>query len=164
MDAVLNLEDITLSTYFANAVQTIVPGNTFTCNGSILSWTVGAEWSGDKSDPVFTELQVWRKSGEGLYTKVGSNIIMAETENSSSIYHFPLASPLAFQAGDILGYFQGSPVTRQLGLLHEILSFSFPIHFNAQESSASQLNINQLTILDAQVFISPNTGKQYKYS
>ena len=140
-------------------IQAIIPGNNFTCDGSILSWTFGAEWGGSSSRPVFTELQLWRKNGSDLYTKVGSTTLMAESENSSRIYHFPLASPLAFQTGDILGYFQGPTNVRRLPLLHE--QPGAIMHFSIQDSSASQLDISELQINNVNVFVNVNTGKHY---
>ena len=52
--------------------QVLLPQTTFTCNGSILSWTFGARWEGNSE--TFTELQIWMSSGDGSYTKVGSTI------------------------------------------------------------------------------------------
>ena len=56
-----------------------------------------AEWTGSDS---FTELQIWRSSGDGSYTKVGSTTIMTE-ENTTQLYEYPLSSPLPFLEGDI---------------------------------------------------------------
>ena len=64
--------------------QAILPYINFTCDGSILSWTFGAQWEGNS--PRYTELQVWRSSGDGSYTKVGSTTIMLEEENPTRLY------------------------------------------------------------------------------
>ena len=94
-------------------LHAIIPGINFTCNGNIHSWIFGAEWY--KSTESYTELQIWRSSGDGSYTKVGSTTIMTE-ENTTQLYEYPLSSPLPFQEGDILGYYQPSGSLRQLGL------------------------------------------------
>ena len=61
----------------------IVPGMKFTCSGNISSWIFGAEWYGNNES--YTELQIWRSSGDGSYTKVGSTTIMTE-ENTTQLY------------------------------------------------------------------------------
>ena len=93
----------------SNNGQAILPYINFTCDGSILSWTFGAQWEGNS--PRYTELQIWRSSGDGSYTKVGNTTIMLEEESSTQLYQYTLTSPLPFQAEDILGYFQGSQST-----------------------------------------------------
>ena len=131
----------TVFTSFESSVQAIVPDTTFTCNGSILSWTFGARWEGNT--PALTELQIWRSSGDGSYDKVGSTTIITE-ENTTGLYQYPLSSPLPFQAGDILGYYQPAPSTSQLGLRYEEVTtnsyevFSLP-------TPASQFNIATVT-------------------
>ena len=123
--------------------QGILPYINFTCDGSILSWTFGAQWEGNS--PRYTELQIWRSSGDGSYTKVGSTTIMLEEENSTQLYQYTLTSPLPFQAGDILGYFQGNQSTSQLRLLFEEVGSDFPLHYNIQDSPSSQFNTESNT-------------------
>ena len=102
MNAVLrNYGPDDLITY-QGSFQAIIPGINFTCSGNILSWKFAAEWQ--ENAPALTELQIWRSSGDGSYTKVGSTTIMTE-ESATRLYQYPLSSPLPFQAGDILGYF-----------------------------------------------------------
>ena len=120
-----------------SSVQVLVPQIAFTCNGSILSWTFGARWEGNSE--TFTELQIWRSSGDGSYTKVGSTTIMTE-ENTTGLYQYPLSSHLPFQAGDILGFFQPATSTSQLGLYHEqVTATTFQVY--SLSSPASQFNI-----------------------
>ena len=123
--------------------QRILPYINFTCDGNILSWTFGAQWEGNS--PRYTELQIWRSSGDGSYTKVGSTTIMLEEENSTQLYQYTLTSPLPFQAGDILGYFQGSQPTSQLRLLFEEVGSDYSEHFNIQDSPSSQFNTESNT-------------------
>ena len=106
------LENYGGTSVFHTNAQTIAPGINFTCSGNILSWIFGAVWVGNTAP--FTELQIWRSSGDGSYTKVGSTTIMTE-QNTTRLYQYPLSSPLPFQAGDILGYYQS-----QLRLVSEI--------------------------------------------
>ena len=119
------------------SIQVIVPQTTFTCNGSILSWTFGAQWLGNT--PELTELQIWRSSGDGSYTKVGSTTIMTE-ESTTGLYLYPLSSPLPFQAGDILGFFQPATSTCQVGLRYEeVITTTYQVY--SLSSPASQFNI-----------------------
>ena len=119
--------------------QAILPYMNFTCDGSILSWTFGAQWEGNS--PKYTELQIWRSSGDGSYTKVGSTTIMLEEESSTRLYQYTLTSPLPFQVGDILGFFQGS----QLGLLLEDVGSDHSLHYNIQDSPSSHFVITSNT-------------------
>ena len=98
--------------------QAILPQVNFMCSGSILSWVFGAEWNGHTDS--FTELQIWRPGSEnGSYTKVGSTTIMVESRKRTDLYEYRLSSPLAFQAGDVLGYYQPALNISQLILLQE---------------------------------------------
>ena len=86
----------------------------FMCSGSIRSWVVGADWVGQNSYP---ELQIWRPTGTGVYTKVGHSAIIAKKQ--ALIYEYRLPSPLVFEAGDVLGYYQPHPSQSQLRVLLE---------------------------------------------
>ena len=101
MDALLgNLGE----TFIDSNYQGLFPEVGFTCSGRLVAWVFGAHWQGHSQ--AFTELQIWRPVGEdGVYTKVGSTTIMT-SENQTDLYHYPLSSPLAFQAGDVFGYYQ----------------------------------------------------------
>ena len=115
--------------------QRVFPDISFTCNGSITKWIVGAGTEGNSSPS--SELQIWRRSGADSYTKVASTQLTAQSPiNNSNVYEYVLASPLGFQEGDILGvyqrenssvvpYYQEStgPVNlRQSGLLNSALN------------------------------------------
>ena len=140
IDAVLDNYVATVFLSFSDfSVQVIVPWTNFTCNGSILSWTIGARWEGNTA--AFTELQIWRSSGSGSYDKVGSTTINVTGQNATEIYQYPLSSPLAFRAGDILGFFQPATSTSQLGLYHEgVTTTNYLI--TSLASPASQFNID----------------------
>ena len=115
--------------------QRVFPDISFTCNGSITKWIVGAGTGGGSSPS--SELQIWRRSGASSYTKVASTQLTAQSPiNNSNVYEYVPSSPLGFQEGDILGvyqrenssvvpYYQEStgPVNlRQSGLLNSALN------------------------------------------
>ena len=139
--------------------QIIYPEINLTCNGSILSWTFGAIWSGNTS--AFTELQIWRSSGSGSYVKVGNTTIMTE-ENLMNVYQYPLSSPLAFQAGDVLGIYQPATSTSQLGLLYENVEFSQPSYFViGPDIAPSQFTVSGSGVFEGdeyQVVVGVETG------
>ena len=83
--------------------QQITPNITFTCDGWITKWIIGALWDG--GNMLFPELQIWRNDGNATYRKINGTFISVETRNASSIYEYTNFSPIPFQAGDILGAF-----------------------------------------------------------
>jgi hypothetical protein len=98
--------------------QGIFPEVGFTCSGHIHKWLFGAEWR--RSIGSYTELQLWRPVGrDGSYVKVGNTTIIVPGSISSRLYQYPLSPPLAFQAGDVLGYYQPHRDQSQLGLYFE---------------------------------------------
>ena len=139
--------------------QAIIPGMNFTCSGNIHSWIFGAEWAGYTE--LFTELQIWRSSGNGSYTKVGSTTIMTE-QNTTQLYKYPLSSPLPFQEGDIVGFYQPAQWMSPLGLLFE-MGYDRRVHYIQDiNSPATHLNISDLQTSPNKLFhllISVETGK-----
>ena len=97
--------------------QVVYPSISFACNGTIHKWIIGAKWEGNSD--AYTELQVWRRSSGSVYTKVGSTTIIVGAENDSQLYEYPLENSLAFQEGDILGYFQPNEENSELDLYLE---------------------------------------------
>ena len=139
IDAVLGNYGSVFISFPDFSAQVIVPDTTFTCNGSILSWTFGARWEGNSE--TLTELQIWRSSGDG----------------------YPLSSTLPFQAGDILGYFQPATSTSQLGLYHEEVS-TINNRIVVLASPASQFNISGTSVLIYQPMIDVETGNHIDLS
>ena len=87
--------------------QRIFPDIRFNCNGSVIKWTVGAESEGGSSSP--SEIQIWRQTGMNSYTKIAHAVLTAQYRSLTTftnVYEYTLPSPLAFQAGDILGVYQ----------------------------------------------------------
>ena len=117
MDAVLNIEarHLPMQTRNNKNVQLLFPGMNFTCTGTIQSWIFGAQWHDDGTNDSFPQLQIWRPIGSELYTKVGKTTIMTR-QNNSKLYQYHPSSPLAFQTGDILGYYQPHVPTSKLEL------------------------------------------------
>ena len=146
MEAVLGIystSDVTASFPDpSTSFQVLVPYSNFTCDGNILNWRFAAEWEGNS--PLYTELQIWRSTGSGSFTKVGSTTIMVEEEDPTRLYQYPLSSPLAFQAGDILGYFQGASSMSQLRLLSEDVGSGHLQYYSSQNNPASQFTINEM--------------------
>ena len=150
MDAVLG--DYGRVVYSPTDRQAIFPGVNFTCSGSIQSWIFGALWRGYTAS--FTELQIWRSSGDGSYTKVGNTTINVTERNAAGLYYYPLSSPLPFQAGDILGYHQPNPMgrTSQLALLSEEDGQDQLGYYYFPSSAPSQFVISEST----------NNGSRYQ--
>ena len=123
------------------STQAIIPSMNFTCNGSIKTWIFAGDF--DSSDTInydsFTELQIWRSvDGGRSYRKVGSTKIMSE-RNLSKIYYHDLDTPLNFQAGDIVGYYQSIDKQR---MLFERVGSGHLVHFrNKQESAADTFTV-----------------------
>ena len=117
MNAVLNIEarHLPRQTRSAKNVQVLFPGMNFTCNGTIQSSIFGAQWHVNSTNDSFPQLQIWRPIGSRLYIKVGNTTIMTRKKNSE-LYQYHPSSPLTFQAGDILGYYQPRVPTSKLEL------------------------------------------------
>ena len=91
--------------------QRLFPDITFTCNGSITKWIVGAGTGNGSSPP--SELQIWRRSGQD-YIIVDSTLLTEENQNPTNdpnVYEYIPSSSLKFQEGDILGVYTGGSVS-----------------------------------------------------
>ena len=116
MDVLLNDTSVGHTAVLTNKfAQGIFPGMNFTCNGSIQSLIFGAKWTGG-SNQSFPELQIWRLRETESYIKVRNALINVPRENTSKLYWYNLTSPLSFEAGDILGYYQPNTSKSQLAL------------------------------------------------
>ena len=141
--------------------QGIFPEVGFTCSGQLLGWVFGAKWEGNSTS--FTELQIWRPTSiDGVFTKVGSTTIMT-TQNHTDLYNYSLSSPLAFQAGDVLGYYQPPSSESQLRLYYEEnirRKLRTGIYFPEPQSPTTTLDIrNQSVDIQYQMFINVITGE-----
>ena len=158
MDDLLGNEGSIVPTF--DAIQAIFPQVNFTCSGSILSWVFGALWEGNTDS--FTELQIWRPGSEdGFYTKVANTTIVTE-EIRSKFYPYQLSSPLAFQAGDVLGFYQPATANSQLILLVELQGRGVEHqleYYYAAESPDRELSISGPGDNRVTVFIDVVTGE-----
>ena len=154
MDAVLR--NYGRVVYPSSDRQAIFPGVNFSCSGSIQSCIFGALWIG--STASFTELQIWRSSGDGSYTKVGNTTVIVTERNATGLYYYPLSSPLPFQAGDILGYYQPNPMdmTSQLALLSEEDGRGQLWYYYYPSSAPSQLEVDESTNSDSRYLVLVN--------
>ena len=143
-------------------VQGIFPGMNFTCSGTIQSWIFGAEWHVDSTNGSFPQLQIWRPIGSGSYTRVGNTTIMTTRlmtiQYNSELYQYYPSSPLTFQAGDILGYYQPNISKSKLELYLENRQDQFG-HFYAVANEPTQLVVtNSDTVLSTQLVMAVVTG------
>ena len=114
--------------------QTLFPDITFTCNGSITKWIVGAE-TGDGD--LQTELQVWRNIGGTSYTKVGFSLLPSGIF-SGIVEHIP--NPLLeFQEGDILGVYQPRGLDSALVVYYQ--ERDGPVNYQEGNSSQSDVTL-----------------------
>ena len=161
IDAVLDKYMYGSLVYTVNAgFQAIFPGVNFTCSGSIQSWIFGAIMEGTATNS-FPELQIWRSDGNGSHIKVGSTTVNVIEENAARLYHFPLSSPLTFQTGDILGYYQPQIRQSQLRLLAEMDGRGRQLgYYINSDSASSEVSLSTESGDDKlQSFIDVQTGK-----
>ena len=83
--------------------QRLFPDITFTCNGSITNWIIGASVG---IGALFPELQIWRNTGGASFTKEVFSLISNVTVINNNVVEFTPNPPLEFQEGDILGVYQ----------------------------------------------------------
>ena len=146
--------------------QRIFPEVTFTCNGSILSWVFGANWEGHNGS---IELQIWRPGSEdGVYNKVGSTapIVTEKTlnPNQKELFHYPLSSPLPFQAGDVLGFYQPAFPNSQSRILFDGGSYVLGQQFKQQQHRQPQLRYTYYNCTDttSQLNVSGPGDRRYR--
>ena len=123
--------------------QCLFPDITFTCNGSITKWIVGAEANmGDLE--LFPELQIWRNTGRSDYTIANFSMLSSGTPVSNNIVEYNLSMPLEFQEGDILGVYQ--PRHQYSALVVYYQERDGPVNFRDKmlDSALTTVNLNSL--------------------
>ena len=136
--------------------QGIFPEVGFSCSGSIQTWVFGAEWLGNEHQ--FTELQIWRPTGNRVYAKVGYTTIMT-TRRDTELYEYHLSSPLPFQAGDVLGYYQPEPADSQLRIQFEKNGIQPQLeYFNDTLTSPANISGGRMELSDT-ILVNVVTGK-----
>ena len=139
--------------------QRLFPNITFTCNGSITKWIVGA-----KTDMggLFPELQIWRNTGGTSHTKANFSLLSSSTLDSNNIVEYNLSTPLEFQAGDILGVYQ--PRNAALDVYYQ--ERDGPVNYEVGSSTQSTVTLS--TPHDQYdyplVTVEINTGKVMPYN
>ena len=163
MDVLFGNEGDVVVSIFGN-VQGLFPEVNFTCSGTIQSWIFGALEL--RNGPLLPELQIWRPDGgDGSYTKVesistNSTRITLVEEGQTSLYQYPLSSPLNFQAGDILGYYQPATINSQWLLYFEQEGRGRQLeYYYLRASAASQLNVTKSVDNRLQLLVNVVTGK-----
>lgn len=95
----------------------IIPEMTFTCNGNITGWTVGATWTQNNNPRIIPELQIWRNeldSGNSYsrFTSVQLNPVPPTNTNVNGgnfkkrVFSNSFNTPISFRKGDVLGLMQ----------------------------------------------------------
>ena len=122
--------------------QQITPDIRFNCDGLITKWIFGADWRGGNT---YSELQVWRNIGNGVYHKVNSTSINVAARSPSRIYQYDTFSPIPVLAGDILGMFHSQLPYTQVAIYSE--GESGPLTYNL---AAFNTNVSTFDTIDLQ--------------
>ena len=124
--------------------QHLFPDITFTCNGSITKWIVGAATGAGVSLP---ELQIWRNVGETSYTKASFSILSSSTtpDNNNTVEYIP-NPPLKFQKGDIVGVYQ--PKNADSALIVYNQEFDGPINYREGKSALFNVTLGSPDVYD----------------
>lgn len=96
--------------------QQLYPSINFSCSGTIARFIIKAhsEVLGvDFNSYTYPELQIWRQNRDSSYRKVGSVTVDSAPQYRSSamVYVITPSSPMRFEAGDILGIWEGATIT-----------------------------------------------------
>lgn len=145
--------------FSATSIQVIIPQMNFTCDGSIRTLVFGADWFGNTA--TYTEIQIWRKVRENSYTKVGMSEIRVDDKESSRFYIYTLSSPLHYQAGDIVGYFQSRSSAAQLTILYKQVGSDHYVHYRATDTTDTEFDVAATGIFRSRIYplLSVETSK-----
>ena len=127
---------------FTDRRQQITPDITFTCDGHITKWIVGANWADTRS--LYPELQVWRNVGNDVYHKINGTVINIAAESPTRIYEYDNFSPIPVLAGDILGAFIFQTPSSKLLLWSERDSDSSVFFVNTDSNSVSSIDLQSM--------------------
>ena len=143
-------------------LQRLFPNITFTCNGSITKWIVGAE--ADMNGLLFPELQIWRNTGGSNYTKAHFSNLSSSTQVSNNIVEHILNTPLEFQEGDILGVYQ--PRGQDNALVVYYQERDGPVNYREGNRALSTVTLSSLGNLYNYplVTVEISTGKLMPYN
>ena len=89
----------------------LVPGMSFTCNGTITRLLLGVDIRSDADGrSKYPVVQVWRPGSGDRYTRVAMQQIQLATGDFSpdGVFQYNLTTPIDFLNGDVLGVYQPS--------------------------------------------------------
>ena len=97
----------------------LFPNITFTCNGFITKWIVGAG-NANLSNSNNSQLQIWRRgSSDTTYNRIASSFLIHNETSHSNIHEVISNPPLEIQEGDILGVYQPNGDNNLLKLYYQ---------------------------------------------
>ena len=116
------------------------------CNGSVTKWIYGAV---DRSATgELPEIQIWRQTDTDAYTKqTFSRVSANETEPGTNIHEYYPETPLEFQEGDILGYFQPDESNSQIVLYAQRRSGPNNLEVHEVDIAPTTLTLPELTTI-----------------
>ena len=151
MNIILDLDTIGDITSIERRQQ-ITPDMRFMCDGMITKWIIGADWGNSDDDILFSELQIWRSSGDNEYQKINGTVININTRNDDRVYEYPV-SPIPFRSGDILGVFIPRDARSRIRLRAESgrgpVNYFIPTDNSVTISPFTNINIQQNTVSSA---------------
>ena len=106
--------------------QRLFPDITFTCNGLITKWIVGAG-DIDIGEQQNTQVQIWRRGAGIEYSRVGATPLVLVGTSYPNVYEYLLNPPLEFQEGDILGMYQPHKTDNLLKLYYQ--KYTGPLNY-----------------------------------
>ncbi len=91
--------------------QWLFPGMTFSCEGAISKWIIGAEWVGGGTR--YPEMQIWRLidppiGSEDTYEVIERVELRITEVSPNGMYEYTVDPPMPFRAGDVVGVFEPS--------------------------------------------------------
>ena len=121
--------------------QRLFPDITFTCNGSITKWIVGAGGDIDSGERHNSQIQLWRRGASNDYHRVGASILTLNQTSHPDVHEYTPNPPLEFQEGDILGVYQPNNDDNVLQLYYQEYTgpFNYLMTYNTNPPPPSSL-------------------------
>ena len=106
--------------------QRLFPDITFTCNGSITKWIVGAG-DIDIGENENSQIQLWRRGASNDYYRIGTSLLIPNETIHPNVHEYIPNPPMEFQEGDILGVYQPNEHDNLLKLYYQ--EYTGPINY-----------------------------------
>ena len=116
--------------------QRLFPDITFTCNGFITKWIVGAKRG---RGTLLPELQVWRNIGGTSFIKTKFSPLPSSATDNNIVEYIP-NPPLEFHEGDILGVYQ--PPHQDSALVVYYQDHDGPANYACEEGNNSTVTLD----------------------